>query len=419
VAGRADREYLAFAVTSHPSALRQAATGDDALSAARSIAAEVASRYAADVDRQAAFPADTIGALAGAGLLAAIVPAESGGQGLSLRTLSRIAIALARGCGSSSMIWAMHQLQLGCVVRHCWPASQQASDLLSAVVADGLLLASVTSEKGIGGDLRRSLACVEADGAGRRLLKDSPTVSYGQQAGAFLITARRGPAAAEDDQVAVVVLAGQVELSQTSGWNPMGMRGTCSPGFRLLARFGPGLILPDPFAVVAERTLIPLSEILWSSVWIGLATEALSRAAQCVAERVSRSSAAADPRLAWADQILTGLEAQLDDAIARFDAVDRGECAADQAFRARLHALKLAASTSTIDIAQHALALCGFAGYSEDGPFSVSRLLRDLYSAQVMVSNDRLLAANAKHAMRARAAGVARPAAADTAPGSG
>jgi acyl-CoA dehydrogenase len=68
-----------------------------------------------------------------------------------------------------------------------------------------------------------------------------------------------------------------------------------------------------------------------------------------------------------------------------------------------LHALKLAASTATIDVAQHALAMCGFAGYQEEGPFSVSRMLRDLYSAQVMISNDRLVAANAAYAMKSRA----------------
>ena len=36
------------------------------------------------------------------------------------------------------------------------------------------------------------------------------------------------------------------------------------------------------------------------------------------------------------------------------------------------------------------------AGYSEVGEFSVSRHLRDLYSARLMISNDRLGAVNAE-----------------------
>jgi acyl-CoA dehydrogenase len=376
----------------------------DAVAAARRIASGVAAKGAARADHEAAFPGDTIAALDGAGLLAAVVPVPAGGLGLGVDVLAAIAAELARGCGSSAMIWAMHQLQLACLGRHGGLDSPPLARLLSALRADGTLLASATSEQGTGGDLGRSLACVRPDGEGYLLEKDSPTVSYGEQAGGFLISARRDPGADDDDQVAVITGRDQVSLEPRGSWNPMGMRGTCSRGFLLRARFGPGQILADPFGVVATHTLIPMSEILWSAVWIGLATEALARAARCAGERAARSGAAVtDHRLGRADHILTGLEAQLGDAITRFEAVERGEAEASRWLRARLHALKLAASTSTIEIVQLALAICGFAGYQEHGQYSVARLLRDLYSAQVMVSNDRLLEGNAAHAAQARA----------------
>lgn len=384
--------------------VQAACSEEDAVAAARTISAGVAAKNAATADRDAVFPVETIGALAESRLLAALVPVAAGGLGLSVSALSRIAVELSRGCGSSAMIWVMHQLQLACVVRHGGSASSAMTELISAVVERDELLASVTSEKGIGGDISRSRTCVERSGEGCLVVKDSPTVSYGEQAGAFLITARRGPAAAEDDQVAVVVRADQVELDRTSRWNPMGMRGTCSPGFRVRAQFDAGQILPDPFGVVAARTLTPLSEILWSSVWIGLASEALGRAARSVRARAGGTSVV-DLRMGWADQILHGLEAQLNDAVAWFEAADRGELSAGPESRARLHALKVAASTSTVDIALQALAMCGFAGYQEDGQYSIARLLRDLHSAQIMVSNDRLLEAIAANAVVARAGG--------------
>ena len=35
---------------------------------------------------------------------------------------------------------------------------------------------------------------------------------------------------------------------------------------------------------------------------------------------------------------------------------------------------------------------CGLAGYRNDGEFSISRPLRDILSASIMINNDRILA---------------------------
>jgi acyl-CoA dehydrogenase len=367
---------------------------------AEALAREVLSVHAATVDRDATFPAASIAAIADAGLLAAVVPVTAGGSGLDLGELAGVASALARGCGSTAMIWAMHQLQLACALRHGAAASPVLAGMLADIVAGRQLIASVTSERGLGGDLFRSGAAVRRTPRGCLLEKDAPTVSYGEAAGAFLISARRDPEAAKEDQVAALIRAAEVELEPAGEWNPMGMRGTSSPGFVLRARFAEEQILADPFALVARNTLIPLSNLLWSAVWIGLADEALDRAARCLA---GRRPVPADPRIAWADQMLIGLDAQLDAAVAAFRPVWSGGHSTAR-LRSRLTALKLAASTTSVVIAQHALAICGFAGYQESGPLSVARLLRDLYSAQVMVSNDRLLGINAAEAIRDRTA---------------
>lgn len=36
--------------------------------------------------------------------------------------------------------------------------------------------------------------------------------------------------------------------------------------------------------------------------------------------------------------------------------------------------------------------LCGFTAYSNEGPYSLSRHLRDLYAAPLMINNDAILA---------------------------
>jgi len=46
-------------------------------------------------------------------------------------------------------------------------------------------------------------------------------------------------------------------------------------------------------------------------------------------------------------------------------------------------------------VINHALLVCGLAGYRNDGPYSVTRHLRDAHSAAVMINNDRILANSA------------------------
>jgi acyl-CoA dehydrogenase len=368
-------------------------TTADLLTAATSVAG-TATQYSAEVDADARFPLESVEALREHGLLAAAAGAEHAGQGADAATLVRIAAALARGCGSTAMIWAMHQVQLACLVRHGAEAAPIRA-LLHEIVADQWLIASATSEVGVGGDLRRSKAAVEPvpNTPGRRqLAKRAPTVSYGAEAQALLVTARRSPQAAAGNQVAVLLTAADAALTRTGQWQPLGMRGTCSPAFEIDAEFDEGRVLPVPFADIAADTMVPLSHLLWAGVWTGLATEALARATS----RTRQSSGQGGRLLAEGHWKLTELTSYLADTADYADAVLQGKRPATTSFTARLNALKIAASQTSLEIAQLALQASGMAGYSEIGPYSVARILRDLHSAALMIGNERLLAANAE-----------------------
>src|SRR5437763_13598146 len=82
------------------------------------IGKEVLSAFAADVDRNARFPRESIDALRQAKLLSAYVPREYGGMGLNIMQIARICEALGQYCGSTAMIYAMHKIQVACVVHH-------------------------------------------------------------------------------------------------------------------------------------------------------------------------------------------------------------------------------------------------------------------------------------------------------------
>src|SRR5438309_11713265 len=86
--------------------------------AVRKIADEVAAAHADEVDRDARFPRETLDALREAGALSAQVPAGLGGGGVSVAGIAHACFELGRRCAASAMVFAMHQIQVGTIVRH-------------------------------------------------------------------------------------------------------------------------------------------------------------------------------------------------------------------------------------------------------------------------------------------------------------
>src|SRR5207248_1501063 len=147
----------------------------DPVAAAREVAAGAAAQYARAVGRAARFPAEAVRALQGYRLLGAAAPVDVGGLGCPLRTLVAIAETLASGCTATAMTWAMHQIQLACLVRH--GGNGYLRGYLQRVCDEQLLLASATSEIGVGGDIRTSRAAVTPDGDRFGVDKEASTVS--------------------------------------------------------------------------------------------------------------------------------------------------------------------------------------------------------------------------------------------------
>src|SRR5262249_19602715 len=136
---------------------------DRLLQTTHTIGKEVLTAWAGEVDRDARFPREAIDALRQARLLSAYVPREYGGMGLDVVQAARLCEALGQPCGSTAMIFAMHKIQVACIVHH---AQQSAyfRDYLYRLVEEQRLIASATTEVGVGGDLRTSLCAVEVLG---------------------------------------------------------------------------------------------------------------------------------------------------------------------------------------------------------------------------------------------------------------
>ncbi len=384
-------------VASAASAAEAAVTGTDPcgrFAARAALVADVARLFADEVDRDARPPREAIAAMKEHGLLAAAVPVELGGEGATVAELSVIATELGRACAATAMVFAMHQGQAMALWRHGGDGAG-VTDLV-ARVREGALLASSTTERGIGGDARRSTCALEPDADGRiRLRKDAPVISYATEADAILVTARRDVDAAASDQRVVVCLPEQTTLTQTSTWDTLGLRGTCSNGWVLDAETTADHVLRDDYAAVSARTVLPVSHVLWASVWLGIAADAADRARTAVRKQARATVGSTPPGALRLAELLVELQSLADTvrhAAERYDVVAEDTDVLDStAYALSANALKIGASERVTDLVTRSLRIVGIAGYAASGPASIARHLRDAHGAAVMVSNDRLL----------------------------
>ncbi len=363
----------------------------------------IAAQNADDVDRDARFPAEAITALRAAGALGWYVPREYGGAGASLDDLTEATLELSRRCAATGMIFAMHQIQVASIVRHL-ANSLWFANYLRRLVREQRLIASATSEMGVGGDLRKSIAAIEPASDSSydlvRFEKKALTISYGAQADDLLTTVRRSPAADHGDQVMVLTHFSEMEAKPTSEWDSLGMRGTCSPPFVVRAQCLQDQVLPIPFSAIAPETVVPFSHILWSHVWLGLSTDAFDRAQNFVRAQGRQNPGATPPsalRLAALSVRMAEFRALVQAATKEYNSLaEEGRSKLSSVgYAVRINNLKIAASEAAVDVCQGALGVCGFMGYMNRGQYSVGRQLRDAYSAALMIANDRIRATNA------------------------
>ncbi len=76
-----------------------------------------------------------------------------------------------------------------------------------------------------GGDVRSSICAVEVADGRFRVEKQAPVISYGDDADAVLVTARRTPESPASDQVIVLCRPPGLELDQVGEWNALGLPG--------------------------------------------------------------------------------------------------------------------------------------------------------------------------------------------------
>ncbi|MFI1966490.1 acyl-CoA dehydrogenase family protein [Streptomyces pathocidini] len=367
--------------------------------------AKVAEEHLARTDREAAFPVEALAEMRDSGLLGLLVPAAYGGLGGGPADLIEAGMALGRADTSVGMILAMHCQQAAAVVRY--GSEPLRADLLPRIAAGQVYLASVTTEAGKGGHLLSAEAQLgeEAPGAALTVDRFAPIVTGGAHADGFLIT-MRSPGAVSENQVSLVYAdRAQLDISGSGDWQPLGMRASHSLPLKLTGSVPAHQLLGGHggFHEIAATVFGPLAHLGWSAVWLGTAAGALSRVLRLLRSPESRgrfdiTSELLLTRLSRARQRLDTVHALLRHTLAM---VESDGDLTETRSQLLLNSLKITASEQCHAAVEDLIDAVGLRhGYLKDSPTRLELALRDLRSAALNYSNDRLHLADGRLALR-------------------
>jgi len=372
---------------------RVTAGSADLMARARAAAA-LAAAHAAAVDADARFPSEAFAEIRRQKLLGIQVPASLGGEGASLDDLADVCYILGQACGSTGLIYAMHQIKIACIVRHA-KGAKALEAILRRVAAEQLLLASSTTEGQAGGNIRSSEAAIEREGDRVSLERKATVISYAMEADGIVTTARRSADAAGSDQVLLVLLKADYTLERLQSWDTLGMRGTHSEGFTLRAQAAADQILPEPYERIHPQTMVPHAHLLWGSVWAGIAAAAAVKAQTFIRHAARQANAQMPPGAAHFTQAMSSLRmlrGVLRAALRAYEAILSDEKAITSLeFQSMITLTKVQASELAVATVLSSLRACGLSGFRNDSEFSIGRHLRDVLSAPLMINNDRIL----------------------------
>lgn len=351
---------------------------------ARYVAERSLAARAADHDRDATFPSDNLADLHEAGLTTLLVPTELGGRGAGLPVYVRVVNELARACGSTALVFAMH-----CGATRVLSASrtERAREVIARVVQDGALVAWGFSEPGTGGNvLAPQLTAVETED-GR--LAVSGVKAFCTGAGFvdhYLVNAGSGQEEFRRSQTMLILDGARDGLRVDHVWDAMGMRANQANTVHL------DLTAEGRDALGGPGGGMPLLADALPALVLGLAAASLG-----VAQAAHEFALAHVTRRAHADKghTLAGyptVRAQIADSVATLHgarlALGSAARLADSDPLETLPAMNLAkymANTAAIRVADTSMEVCGGRGFLRTGP--LERHYRDARAGAVMGAN--------------------------------
>jgi alkylation response protein AidB-like acyl-CoA dehydrogenase len=337
---------------------------------------------AADVDREAAFPRDSIAALGANGLLGLNVPKEHGGLGQGPRTAVAVIDALAQRCPSTAMVYVMHLCGIACYAA----APDKTAPLLQAAAAGRHLATLAFSEKGSRSHFWAPVSRATSSGnGGVRISAQKSFVTSAGHADGYVVSTLAAGATTPIESSIYLVLKDEAGVAVSGPWRGMGLRGNASAPMTL-----------DNVSVGADRALtadgkgldmmlgivLPLFHVGSAAVGVGIAEAAVQATIDHVTHARFEESNSSLRDLPTLRAQIAKMRIETDRARAHLGAVIASLESPGPATQLMVLEAKASGTETAAAVTELAMRTCGGAAFG--GAHGLERMFRDARAPIVM-----------------------------------
>jgi alkylation response protein AidB-like acyl-CoA dehydrogenase len=337
---------------------------------------------AAHVDREGAFPKDSIAALGANGLLGLNVPKEHGGLGQGPRTAAAVIDALAQRCPSTAMVYLMHLCGVACYAA----AADKTAPLLAAAAAGRHLSTLAFSEKGSRSHFWAPVSRAAGSGNGSvRITAQKSFVTSAGHADGYVVSTLATAATQPIESSIYLVLNGDEGVAVSGTWRGLGLRGNASAPMtldnvsvgadRALTAEGKGLAL-------MLGTVLPLFQVGSAAVGIGIAEAAVGATIGHVTHARFEESNSSLADLPTLRAQIARMRIDTDRARAHLTAVLDSLESPGPATQLMVLEAKASGTETAVTVTEMAMRTCGGAAFG--GAHGIERLFRDARAPIVM-----------------------------------
>jgi alkylation response protein AidB-like acyl-CoA dehydrogenase len=350
----------------------------DVLATVDRIAVDVISKHAISVDTEARFPAESMKALADAGIWGVLSSPEVGGLGLGFGTASRVIRRVGRECGSTAMVLTMHYAAVNVL-----EAAGAAPSIRHDCASGAHLTTLAFSEAGSRSQFWAPTSTAKSAGEHVRLDAHKSWVTSAPQAQSYVWSSQ--PLAAEGLSSIWLVPSNTKGLQIKGPFNGLGLRGNESspvlaegveiPKANLLGEDGKGFD-------VMMGSVLPIFQLLNASCSLGLMQAAVERTIAHASGTSFQHTGSALRDLPTIRSYIARMKVETDMVETLLDdtasAIENGR----EDTMLRVLECKAAAGESAFRVLDTAMRVCGGAAFRKE--VGVERAFRDGRAAGVM-----------------------------------
>jgi alkylation response protein AidB-like acyl-CoA dehydrogenase len=337
--------------------------------------------HAARVDRERAFPEESLAALAASGLWGLTIPPEFGGMGQNLRTMAPVLEEVAQRCASTAMVYLMHLCGVACYAA----APGRTRSQLQAAARGEHLSTLAFSEQGSRSHFWAPVSKAVQRNGSVRLTARKPFVTSAGHADGYVVTTLAAGATQPLETTIYLVLRDDAGLTVAGRWEGLGMRGNASAPMvlddvavgdaRALTEAGKGLDL-------MLGVVLPTFQIGTAAVALGLAEAAVQATARHLTTARLDHLNAALADLPTLRARLAQMRMETDRARAHLASVLDAVEAPGPTTQLLVLEAKAAATETAVSVTELAMRACGGAAFG--GAHGIERLYRDARAPIVM-----------------------------------